>query len=739
MKQIIHNTSENKRHNERVNVEMNKPKWIVTFCISVMMTLSIVLSGSAAAQETGQYTDVPKKHWAYSTIQNMSKQGIVNGYSNGTFKPNESLTREQFAKMLALALDLEPSSNQKATFSDVDVKRWSYPYIEGVKDYLQGYYGPIGKPFYKPAAIITREEVAVALVKSMKLEVNTKTGDSVVRSKFKDSDAISAGLAPYVAAAIENNLITGYEDRTFRPKGQLDRAAAATLLTRFLDSSLVPDLQDIHLDIQVASQTEVNTVVATGTIETKAKLYINNVEVSVSKDSFKHTFNLKDGEGFYEYEFKVVKPNGRYKVVTKTIERIIPAPTITATVPEKTESQRMTITGQINDRNDSDPTLYVNNSRVYPNSSGSWSYTLDLSEGQNAIKITGSNKFGKKTEITKKVTFTAAAPLITINEIVEVVFVDKITITGKVTDLNDSNPTIYINNQKRYNYNNSINETIILKEGENTIIISAENKFGKKSTITKKVNYYITPPEITVSNYEAISYKDKATITIKVTDKYDTYPTITVNDQRMYSSTITYTQSLKEGDNYIVIRAKNSKGKESVYTVMISYVKLPPTLTVSAVEETTYKNKVTITASATDIVDISPSLYLNGIYVGRSSFTQTVTLIEGINVIKIKATNAQGKSVEVEKTITYIIPPPEVTISDVPEITNSGEITITVTAVDINDNKPSIYINNASVGKSVVTQTIRLKEGENIIEIFATNNNGKKSTPIVKRIMYVIE
>ena len=66
------------------------------------------------------FPDLDSTHWAYTAVQFMVQKGVVKGYDDGTFKPNNSVRRGEFAKMLVLALDLPTVQPAAPTFADVD-------------------------------------------------------------------------------------------------------------------------------------------------------------------------------------------------------------------------------------------------------------------------------------------------------------------------------------------------------------------------------------------------------------------------------------------------------------------------------------------------------------------------------------------------------------------------------------------------------------------------------------------
>ncbi|MFJ7734765.1 S-layer homology domain-containing protein [Lysinibacillus sp. NPDC097287] len=82
-------------------------------------------------REATQFSDVPTSHPYYDAITKLQQAGIIDG-SNGKFNPNEPLTRAQLAKILVLAFGLTPGGT--STFQDVPTTHWSYDYIAALAD-----------------------------------------------------------------------------------------------------------------------------------------------------------------------------------------------------------------------------------------------------------------------------------------------------------------------------------------------------------------------------------------------------------------------------------------------------------------------------------------------------------------------------------------------------------------------------------------------------------------------------
>lgn len=206
-------------------------KWFA-FLMSMALLLSIAVP---FAQAKTTFSDVPRSHWAYEAITEMAEKGIIKGYSDGKFRPDNKISRAEFAKIMIAAAGIEINNdrNVKQTFADVDRDHWAFLYVELAKNYLTGYKSG-SRYTYKPNEAAVREDIAVALVRLMGYD-RTKKANEDTLDRFRDEDDISRALRPYIAIAVDTDLIKGFSDRTFRPQAAITRAEAAMLLYRAID------------------------------------------------------------------------------------------------------------------------------------------------------------------------------------------------------------------------------------------------------------------------------------------------------------------------------------------------------------------------------------------------------------------------------------------------------------------------------------------------------------------------
>ena len=200
--------------------------------------------GMAPSQQTYtvEFADVPETHWAFRYIADLVDRKAVNGYPNGLFYPSKTVSREEFAKILAVAsaCDVQKTlDNPTGAFTDVKPGYWATPYIEAVSQDMTGYPDGDGMAF-RPKTMAVREDMAVAIAKMWDLDTSM-ADESMLETMFSDTASISPALKPYVAAAVEEGIINGYADGTFGGQRTITRAEAAAMLWRALANFGVPE------------------------------------------------------------------------------------------------------------------------------------------------------------------------------------------------------------------------------------------------------------------------------------------------------------------------------------------------------------------------------------------------------------------------------------------------------------------------------------------------------------------
>ena len=136
------------------------------------------------------FEDINGFEWARTAIESLYKKGIVNGKSKTEFAPSDSVTRAEFSKMICLAAELKPGGARK--FSDVGADDWFYDYTMKMDGIINGY--PDGT--FRPNDNITRQDAAVIICRTLEkmgFDINTEEADGFTDSaEFADYSLKSA-------------------------------------------------------------------------------------------------------------------------------------------------------------------------------------------------------------------------------------------------------------------------------------------------------------------------------------------------------------------------------------------------------------------------------------------------------------------------------------------------------------------------------------------------------------------
>ncbi len=171
------------------------------------------------------FRDVPKGSWCYEYVEELAGKGIVGGY-NGAFYPTESVTREEFVKMLLGMLEIEPTETA-AAFGDVKENEWYTPYVAtaaklGIVDGIGGGTFGIGQT-------ITRQDMAVMVQRALEATGGSLTQTGAVK-RFTDDEIISGYAKEAVESLVRAGVISGDENGRFNPQDNLTREQAAKII-----------------------------------------------------------------------------------------------------------------------------------------------------------------------------------------------------------------------------------------------------------------------------------------------------------------------------------------------------------------------------------------------------------------------------------------------------------------------------------------------------------------------------
>ena len=175
--------------------------------------------------KTDEFGDMAN-HWAREYAVKLLNRGIINGFPDGNFRPDQSITRAEFAKMVVLALGLH--ANGADLYPDVISDSWYYSFVAAATEV--GLINGDGNGFL-PDHMIARQDAATILARAMEYK-NKELPE--FDPEFRDSEYIADYARNAVKSLCGLGIITG-DNGAFRPADSLTRAEASALFVRFCD------------------------------------------------------------------------------------------------------------------------------------------------------------------------------------------------------------------------------------------------------------------------------------------------------------------------------------------------------------------------------------------------------------------------------------------------------------------------------------------------------------------------
>lgn len=166
-------------------------------------------------------------HWAKLFIESMAAKNVVGGYSDGTFRPNNNITRAEFSKMILEGLEVE-LVKYNGEFTDVKASNWYADYLATMKKLglAEGY----NDGTFKPDQYITRAEIAVILSNVIDVEVD-KDEINTLLANYTDKDQIPDWAIEAIAKVVKSKVMVGDNNR-FMPSNNTTRAESVTTIYR---------------------------------------------------------------------------------------------------------------------------------------------------------------------------------------------------------------------------------------------------------------------------------------------------------------------------------------------------------------------------------------------------------------------------------------------------------------------------------------------------------------------------
>jgi len=342
------------------------------------------------------FSDVKSNFWAYEAIMELVDRGIIKGYTDNTFKPDSTVTRSEFASMFTKSLNLTTSNNTQ-TFTDVPISSWDYSAVEAAKNYLTGYKNSNGTMYFYGTNAAVREDMAVALVKALKVTV--ESNNTVLQQLYTDYSLISVNLRDYVYTAYKNGIMIGSSNK-FNPQENLTRAEAATLMQRILDAEKV-----VVDGVEKVVIGGTNTNIIDEKDARLQNLWVNGNSISgFSSDTYTYNVKLPSGTSTLP-TVTVLSYNTSGATATVTQTTSLPGySVIVVTSKDRTTSKTYIIYFTIEDELNTDATLAnltINGTGINGFNTNILTYNVTLAKGTTIVPIVNAliNDTGNATAV----------------------------------------------------------------------------------------------------------------------------------------------------------------------------------------------------------------------------------------------------------------------------------------------------------------------------------------------------
>jgi len=195
---------------------------------ALMSALSLPASAAAAT-----LSDI-NGSFAKDAILELVEKGIINGKGDGKFDPTGNISRQDFAIILAKALNLDVSTAPAtATFSDIPTTHYAFAAVEAAAK--AGLIKGTGDGEFGFGQNLSRQDMAVLFVRALGQE--SFAAGKGAELKFSDAHQISDYARDAVAAAVELGLVNGTPNGMFNPTGTAERQQVALVASKFLKKS----------------------------------------------------------------------------------------------------------------------------------------------------------------------------------------------------------------------------------------------------------------------------------------------------------------------------------------------------------------------------------------------------------------------------------------------------------------------------------------------------------------------
>ena len=201
--------------------------------------LSAVTLISCSSALAADYSDVNQSAWYASYVNKISELNAFSGYEDGTFRPDNQITQEEFIKTVVCLICGELNESNAPTVKNTWNSKWSswaIPYLD--KAFELGLITEQDTMFKLVGIPCNRGEMAKVITRAVEyLKEDSVADTSTYITKLKDYSRMKEEYKPYVLQAYAKGILSGYDDGTFRDDGLLTRAEASSVLVRLIDKN----------------------------------------------------------------------------------------------------------------------------------------------------------------------------------------------------------------------------------------------------------------------------------------------------------------------------------------------------------------------------------------------------------------------------------------------------------------------------------------------------------------------
>ncbi|MBD2103602.1 S-layer homology domain-containing protein [Leptolyngbya sp. FACHB-261] len=219
----------------RLPVEPRSSRYTTSEQEQSTAVVPVPVSPAPATPAVSSFSDVPTDYWARSFIDALAVRNIITGFPDGTFRPNQAVTRAEYASILERAFGTSASSptgqGTARSFKDVPSNHWAANAIREADQtqFLKGY--PNG--VFQPEQEISRVQSLIALANGLGLSAGTPAATTV--QVYQDASQIPNYATDKVAAATQAELVVNYpETNLLKPNQVTTRADVAAFIYQAL-------------------------------------------------------------------------------------------------------------------------------------------------------------------------------------------------------------------------------------------------------------------------------------------------------------------------------------------------------------------------------------------------------------------------------------------------------------------------------------------------------------------------